>query len=110
MSQTVVGMVTCSSRAEARKLAKLVVSRKLAACVNILGGLESHYWWQGKQARATEWLLLIKTTRARTAAVTRVIKAAHSYQVPEVIFLPIVDGERNYLRWILESTKEKPSC
>jgi periplasmic divalent cation tolerance protein len=99
-------MVTCSTRAEARKLAKLVVGKKLAACVNILGGLESHYWWQGRQERAAEWLLLIKTTRARTAAVTREIKAAHSYQTPEVIFLPIVGGERNYLNWIQNSVKK----
>ncbi len=106
MSQFVVGMVTCSSRAEARKLAKLVLSKKLAACVNILGGLESHYWWQGKMEQARECLLLIKTTGERKGSVTRVIKSAHSYEVPEVIFLPVVQGERNYLNWIRKSVKK----
>jgi len=105
MSRCVVGLVTCSSRTEARELAKLVVGKRLAACVNIWGGLESHYWWQGKQEQAAEWLLLIKTTRERTAAVTRTIKAAHSYQTPEIIFLPVLNGERNYLNWIRTSVK-----
>ncbi len=101
----VVGMVTCSSRTEARKLAKLVLTKKLAACVNILDGVESHYWWQGKLEETKECLLLIKTTKAKADAVTRAIKAAHSYQVPEVIFLPIVQGERNYLKWIRGSVR-----
>jgi periplasmic divalent cation tolerance protein len=100
------GMVTCSSRAEARKLARVVLAKKLAACVNILDGAESHYWWQGKLERSKECFLLIKTTQAQTGAVTRAIKAAHSYEVPEVIFLPIVRGERNYLNWIGKSVKK----
>ena len=106
MSEFMVGMVTCSSRAEARKLAKLVLSKKLAACVNIFGGIESHYWWQGRLEHARECLLLIKTTRAQTSVVTRAIKSAHSYEVPEVIFLPIARGERNYLNWIRKSVKK----
>jgi periplasmic divalent cation tolerance protein len=106
MSKFVVGMVTCSSRAEGRNLAKRVLSKKLAACVNILGGVESHYWWQGKMEQSGECLLLIKTTRAQTSAVTRAIKSAHSYKVPEVVFLPIAQGERNYLNWIRKSVKK----
>jgi periplasmic divalent cation tolerance protein len=101
----VVGMVTCSSRTEARKLARAVLTKKLAACVNILDGVESHYWWQGRLEEAKECLLLIKTTQAQTKAVTRAIKSAHSYMVPEVIFLPIVQGERKYLKWIRASVR-----
>jgi periplasmic divalent cation tolerance protein len=100
MTKAVMGLVTCSSRAEARKVGKAVVGKRLAACVNIVGGLESHYWWRGKLESARECLLLIKTTRARVRAVTRAVKAAHGYEVPEVIFLPVVAGERKYLRWI----------
>ena len=70
MTNAVVGMVTCSSRAEARKVARAVLTKKLAACVNIVSGLESHYWWQGKLESAGECLLLIKTTRERTGAIT----------------------------------------
>jgi periplasmic divalent cation tolerance protein len=100
MTKYVVGMVTCSSRAEARKIAGAILSKRLAACVNIVGGLESHYWWRGNLERASEHLLLIKTTRARIEAVTNTVKAAHSYQTPEIIFLPVTGGDRRYLRWI----------
>ena len=106
----VVGMVTCSSRTEACKLAKVVLGGKLAACVNILDGAESHYWWQGKIETSKECLLLIKTTKAQADAVTRAIKSSHSYEVPEVIFLPIVQGERKYLNWIRKSVKGGKSC
>ena len=107
MTKAVVGLVTCSSRAEARTVAKAILTKKLAACVNIMNGLESHYWWQGKLARAGECLLLIKTTRARARGVTSVVKAAHSYQVPEVIFLPVESGESKYLNWIQKSVTKK---
>jgi periplasmic divalent cation tolerance protein len=107
MTNYIVGMVTCSSRAEARKIAQAILSKKLAACVNVLDGVESHYWWQGKLENACECLLLIKTTKAKTSAVTKAIKSAHGYQVPEVIFLPIMHGERNYLNWIQKSVGGK---
>ena len=107
MTNYVVGMVTCSSHAEARKIARVILRKKLAACVNILDGVESHYWWQGKLENARECLLLIKTTKAKTSAVTKAIKSAHRYQVPEVIFLPIMQGERNYLNWIRKSVGGK---
>src|SRR5260221_5363010 len=103
MTNAVVGMVTCPSRTEARKVASAILKKKLAACVNIIGGLESHYWWRGKLENARECLLLIKTTRARVNNVASAVKAAHSYEVPEVIFLPVVAGERNYLKWLRSS-------
>jgi periplasmic divalent cation tolerance protein len=103
MTNAVVGLVTCSSRTEAQKIAKAVLTRRLAACVNIVNGLESHYWWQGKLESAREYLLLIKTNRERAGAVTSAVKAAHSYEVPEIVFLPIVAGERRYLGWLRSS-------
>jgi periplasmic divalent cation tolerance protein len=103
MSRYVMGLVTCGSRAEARKLAGLVLRRKLAACVNILGGVESRFWWKGKLDRAKEVMLFIKTTDAHVDAVTKAIRLAHSYDTPEIIFISIQSGERNYLRWISES-------
>lgn len=103
MTDCVVGMVTCSSRIEARKLAKAVLAKKLAVCVNIIGAVESHYWWKGKLERAGECLLLIKTTRAKSRTVEQAIRAAHSYDVPEIIFLPIVAGEKLYLKWLRSS-------
>ncbi len=96
----VVGFVTCSSPVEARKIAKAILSKKLAACVNVLPGIESHYWWQGKLERANECLLLIKTTRARTTALMREVKRGHSYDVPEIIFVPVTKGEAKYMKWL----------
>src|ERR1039457_5650447 len=87
MTNAVMGLVTCSSRTEARKVARTILKKKLGACVNIIGGLESHYWWRGKLETARECLLLIKTTRARVSSVVNAVKAAHSYEVSEVIFL-----------------------
>ena len=103
MTTAVVGLVTCSSRTEARRVARTLLAKKLAACVNIVGGLESHYWWRGKLESARECLLLIKTTRARMGGITSAVKTVHSYEVPEVIFLPVVEGERKYLKWIRSS-------
>jgi periplasmic divalent cation tolerance protein len=100
MSRCVVGMVTCGSKVEARKLAQAVLEPKLAACVNIISGIESHYWWQGKLEQGTEWLLVIKTTESKSAAVGRAIKAAHSYDVPEIVFVKIARGDRRYLKWL----------
>jgi periplasmic divalent cation tolerance protein len=98
--QYVMGYVTCSSKAEARKLAKALLEKKLAACVNIVEGVESHYWWHGKLESAKECLLVIKTVQTKTGDVMKVIKANHSYEVPEIIFAPIVAGERRYLKWL----------
>ena len=105
MTNCVVGIVACSSRTEARQVAKAVLDRKLAACVNILDGVESHYWWHGKLEQAKETMLLIKTTNTKVRAVTKTIKAAHSYEVPEIIFVPITMGERAYLRWLRGAVK-----
>jgi len=100
MSRYVIGLVTCASRVEARKLAQVVLTQKLAACVNIVAGVESHFWWKGKLDRANEFLLVIKTTGDKTKAITKVIQANHSYEVPEIIFTAIISGERRYLRWL----------
>jgi|GEM_PF-58821 len=105
MTGYVVGIVTCGSRAEARRLAKTLLDGKLAACVNILGGVESYYWWHGKLEQAKETMLLIKTTQAKTRSVTRTIKTAHSYEVPEIIFMPISAGEPTFLKWLRSALK-----
>jgi periplasmic divalent cation tolerance protein len=106
MTNGVVGLVTCTSRAQARKVARTILTGRLAACVNVVGGLESHYWWQGKLERAQECLLLIKTTRDQTRAVAEAVRAAHSYEVPEIIFVPIAGGERRYLKWLRQSVSK----
>lgn len=103
MTDAIVILVTAGSEAEAEKIARALVEEQLAACVNILNPIRSIYRWQGQVADDREWLLLIKTRAERFAAVESRVKALHSYQVPEVIALPIVTGAEGYLRWLRES-------
>lgn len=107
MTNAVMGLVTCPTKALARKIAKGILKKKLAACVNIVSGLESHYWWKGKVEKAAEVLLLIKTTQLRVAEVTSEVQSLHSYDVPEIVFVPFTAGERNYLKWLGESVGDK---
>jgi periplasmic divalent cation tolerance protein len=97
----VVVLVTCASRSEARRIAREVVSRRLAACANMLEiPVHSVYRWKGKFEKAREFLLLIKTSARRLAALQAEVKRLHSYDVPEFIALPIVGGSPAYLKWL----------
>ena len=97
-------LVTCGSIAEARKIGRNVVEKKLAACANIVPGVESIYRWKGKVERAREVLVVIKTTANRLPELEREVKQLHSYDVPEFIVLPIIAGSRKYLAWLQGST------
>jgi periplasmic divalent cation tolerance protein len=106
MTDKILVLVTCGSRKEARKIARALVGQRLAACVSQIGvPLASTYRWNGKVESAKEFLLLIKTSRRRFAAVREVVRALHSYEVPEIIALPIAAGSRTYLDWISASVK-----
>jgi periplasmic divalent cation tolerance protein len=99
--QYVVVLVTCGSRAEARRIAREVVERRLAACANLLEmPVESVYRWKGKVEKAREFLLVIKTSVRRLAELEAEVKRLHGYDVPEFIALPIVAGSREYLAWL----------
>lgn len=91
---------TAGSEEEARKIANALVERQLAACVNIVPQIESVYRWQGKMESAREWLLLIKTSAEKFAAVRDAIRELHSYDLPECISINIEDGSAAYLEWI----------
>lgn len=106
MTDKIVVMVTCRSKAEAQKIARAVVEARLAACANVLGGpVQSIYRWKGKIETAKEVLVLVKSTRKRFAALEREIQRLHSYDTPEIIAVPIVEGSKAYLRWIDESIR-----
>ena len=97
-------LVTCSSLSEARKVARAVVEKQLAACVNIhTARVESIYRWKGKVETAREHLLLIKTTAHRLKALEREVRRLHSYDTPEFIALPISAGSLAYLRWLQQN-------
>ena len=108
VTDKIVVLVACGSAREARKIARGLVDARLAACVNILRvPVESVYRWKGTVESAKELLLVIKSTRSRFSALQRAIKRLHSYDVPEVIALPIAAGSRTYLEWISASVKRK---
>jgi len=99
-------LVTCGSLTEARRIARHVVSARLAACVNIiLSPVESFYTWKENLEKAREYLLVIKTAAKRLAAMEKEVQRLHSYDVPEFIALPIAAGSTNYLSWLQEGIK-----
>ncbi|HLH02204.1 MAG TPA: divalent-cation tolerance protein CutA [Bryobacteraceae bacterium] len=103
MPDFVVVFCTCPDRAEALRLAHAILEQRLAACVNILPGIESVYRWNEKVETGSEVLLLIKTAAERFDALRQAILNLHSYQTPEVIALPIVTGSEPYLAWLRSS-------
>jgi periplasmic divalent cation tolerance protein len=105
MSEFFVVLVTCKNSAEARRIGRAVVTSRLAACANVLAGkVESIYRWKGKVERARETLLVVKTTRRSWAKLRDAIRRLHSYEVPEIVAVPIVAGLDQYTAWIREST------
>lgn len=99
----VVVLVTCPNRRVATQLASRLVNARLAACVNVIPGLESLFWWGGKVDRAREVLLLIKTTAKRFEALRRLVVRLHPYDVPEILALPVVKAHQPYLQWVASS-------
>jgi len=100
-------LVTCPSVAVARKIARAVVGKRLAACVNtILSPVESIYTWKGEVERAREYLLVMKTTAKRLAELEKEVARLHSYDVPEFVALPITEGSREYFSWMDESVSK----
>ena len=106
MTDKIVALVTCGSAKEARKIARAVVEQRMAACANIVTSpVQSVYRWKGRVESAKEFLLIIKTTQSRFAKLKVEVKRLHSYDVPEIIALPIAAGGIDYLNWISESVK-----
>ena len=100
-------MVTASSREEAEKIATTLLERKLIACANILGPVSSRFWWQGKIDSAEEYMIFMKTKQELFDQIVDNVKQLHSYEVPEIIALPIVEGAKPYLEWINSSLAGK---
>jgi periplasmic divalent cation tolerance protein len=105
MTDKIVVFTTCGSEEEARKLASALIEKRMAACVNISSPVTSVYRWKGVLEQAQEWMLIIKSRRERFEELRQVLEAAHSYELPEVLALPVVDGSPNYLTWVEEETR-----
>jgi periplasmic divalent cation tolerance protein len=95
--------VTASSADEAARIGRTLVDERLAACANVVPGIASTYWWQGRVEEVGETLLILKTRQDLIGRLTDRVKTLHSYTVPEVIAVPILGGNPDYLRWIDES-------
>lgn len=102
----IVIFITASNKKEAKRLAQALIRNKLAACVNIIDAVTSLFWWQGKIDKANEVMLVAKSKKEKLAKIIACVKSLHSYQVPEIIALPIIGGNSAYLKWIEESLGE----
>jgi periplasmic divalent cation tolerance protein len=105
MERAVLVYTTYPSVVEAERAGRAIVERRLAACVNILPGMVSHYWWQGALERGEETVMIFKTRASLAEKVRVAVKAGHSYTTPSILVLPIEDGDPDYLRWILAETE-----
>jgi len=104
VGQVLVILVTAVNQEEARKIGKGMVDAKLAACANIIPGIQSIYRWKGKVVKAQEVLIILKSTRPRYRALEKAIKAMHTYETPEIIALPVKEGLDRYIGWVRSET------
>jgi periplasmic divalent cation tolerance protein len=99
-SEYIVIFITCNDAEEAQNIAELLLEQRLAACVNIVPDINSSFWWEGKLETARESLLIIKTSTKKLPEIILSVKTVHTNTVPEIIALPIVGGNQDYLDWI----------
>ena len=102
-AETIVVLMTAASFEEAERIAEMLVSQRLAACVQVLPEMQSLYFWKGEVQRDREVLIIAKTVRANFAALEQQVRAMHSYETPEIVALPIVAGSTRYLEWLVTS-------
>ncbi len=105
MNDPIVVLITASSDEEAARIAQAVVAEHLAACVNIISGVHSVFFWEAKTQNAQESLLICKSRQPLLQRLIDRVKSLHSYSIPEIIALPVVAGSQDYLAWISESTQ-----
>jgi periplasmic divalent cation tolerance protein len=108
MTDKIVILSTCSTEQEAERLARLLVEEKLAACVSIIPRMRSFYHWKGAVETSDECLLLVKSSRALFEELRVRLEAAHTYETPELLALPIVEGAPNYMNWLAGNLRDFP--
>jgi len=105
MTEALVVLITAPSLEEAEAIARALVEEKFAACVNVIPGVTSLYRWRGELQKEDEVLLVVKSRRGLFDRLAARVRELHSYQVPEIIALPVVVGDEDYLRWLGEATQ-----
>jgi len=104
--ENVVIFITTSMDEEAKKIANMLLEQRKVACVNILPKITSLFWWQGRLDSAQEHLLIVKTQASLLKEVVRLVRENHSYEVPEIIAVPIIGGNPDYLEWIGKEVRQ----
>ncbi len=102
MTDKIVVLITCGTSREGARIARHLIDKRLIACANLMPQVRSLYLWKGKIADQKECLLILKSTRELFPALQMEVEKLHTYSVPEIIALPIIDGSRNYLNWVAE--------
>ncbi len=105
MSEAIQVFTTVDSEAAAQKLSAVLVKERFAACVQVSGPITSTYWWQGQLETSQEWLCIIKSERSLYGVLEAVIKQSHPYDVPEILAMPVVAGNKDYLDWLIAELK-----
>lgn len=103
-NEHIIILITVADQEEARLISRVLLKQRKAACMNIIPGVSSLFWWQEKIDSAEESLLIMKTRSELLDEVIQLVKEIHSYDVPEIIALPIIDGNKDYLEWIDNET------
>lgn len=103
----IIVLTTTEKAEDAEKLCSILLEKKLAACIQILGPIKSRYWWEGKIEQGTEFLCLIKTSKERYVELEKEIKANHPYVLPEILSVEIDLGSKDYLKWMLKIVMER---
>lgn len=99
-------LTTIDSQQKAATVAETLLQKRLAACVQIIGPIQSHYWWQGRQEQSEEWLCVAKTRQELYPAVESAIRQVHCYQTPEILAVPILTGYEGYLTWLGQEVRQ----
>ncbi|MGQ9531014.1 MAG: divalent-cation tolerance protein CutA [Candidatus Bathycorpusculaceae bacterium] len=104
-SNHIIVIVTAPNKSEAEKIVQSMFNERLIACANIIGPVHSLFWWQGKIESAEEYMLLMKTNAGMFEKIAEKVKSLHSYEVPEIIAMPIVKGFKHYLEWLTKTLR-----
>jgi periplasmic divalent cation tolerance protein len=108
MTDAIQMITTTGTKEDAAKIARALLEERLAACIQVVGPITSSYWWNDEIEEAEEWLCLIKSTADRFERLEQAIKAAHPYDVPEILATPVVAGSADYLAWLREELRSAP--
>jgi periplasmic divalent cation tolerance protein len=101
----VLAYITAKDKEEARQIAKNLLEKRLAACVNLMGNMESHFWWKDQLEKSDEVVLIAKTSAEKQDELCELVKQVHSYDCPCVLFLPLIGGAKDYLKWMEQELK-----